>query len=271
MCRLLVYVGPPIHLADLTLLPNRSIVKQSFASRERLTDFGYLNGDGFGVGWYSRDSGDDGSPCVFVSNEPAWNNTNLARLSKKVRATLFFAHVRAATPGLAVGQQGSHPFTYGRLSVFFVCLPFRFLWMHNGNIAHFDKVCRPLLSTLSEEMFRFAISKTPLTDSALAFAIFINKLPNGANQVYRADVLYKALLDTIETITTAVRDHGGSDACLLNFVVSDGATVLAARYAWHSGAGEPTPATLYYSFGTKFDCRNGTAPSFLLTPSLSLE
>ena len=37
-------------------------------ARERITENGYLNGDGFGMGWYPLDSQSDGNhhiPCVF--------------------------------------------------------------------------------------------------------------------------------------------------------------------------------------------------------------
>ena len=52
MCRLSAYIGTPMLAADLVTRPNRSIIKQSFDARERLMSRGYLNGDGFGLGWY---------------------------------------------------------------------------------------------------------------------------------------------------------------------------------------------------------------------------
>jgi hypothetical protein len=46
------YIGEPILAADLVTRPSRSIITQSFDSRERLSAIGYLNADGFGVAWY---------------------------------------------------------------------------------------------------------------------------------------------------------------------------------------------------------------------------
>ena len=74
MCRLAAYVGGPIRIADLVLLPERSIIRQSFDARERLGgdggavyDIGALNADGFGLGWYSGNEDDDHvGPCVFT-------------------------------------------------------------------------------------------------------------------------------------------------------------------------------------------------------------
>ena len=68
--------------ADCVLWPDRSIIKQSYDARERKQDpslpmhvgFGNLNGDGFGIGWFSNEDRReaDPSPCVFTSITPAW-------------------------------------------------------------------------------------------------------------------------------------------------------------------------------------------------------
>eukprot|EP00735_Rhodelphis_limneticus_P005561 TRINITY_DN17463_c0_g1::TRINITY_DN17463_c0_g1_i1::g.28014::m.28014 TRINITY_DN17463_c0_g1::TRINITY_DN17463_c0_g1_i1::g.28014 ORF type:complete len:106 (-),score=-6.55,sp/P53871/DUG3_YEAST/44.79/1e-20,GATase_4/PF13230.1/0.0008 TRINITY_DN17463_c0_g1_i1:846-1163(-) len=89
-----------------------------------------LNGDGFGVGWYSADSGPDvdDTPCVFVSISPAWNSRNLRRLAEKISSPLCFAHVRAASPGLGfISSQYCHSFS---------CLFYMFF--HYGDIPCFQ-------------------------------------------------------------------------------------------------------------------------------------
>lgn len=132
-------------LCDLIVRPSHSIIKQSFDCRERLVagavpvckilhsriqacnDLIYkpqLNGDGFGIGWYSFDDSSSDRLCstskrrklndsltasvenslsavnhdpeqlfyrrkhtpgVFTSVTPAWNNANLYRLSEKIQ------------------------------------------------------------------------------------------------------------------------------------------------------------------------------------------
>lgn len=72
MCRILCYMGPEVLLADLLYQPKNSLILQSYKSRERKEP---LNGDGFGVGWYTAPSGP--TPCIFTSITPAWNNQNL--------------------------------------------------------------------------------------------------------------------------------------------------------------------------------------------------
>ena len=50
MCRFVAYQGHPVLLADLLYRPRHSLVAQSTGSEEMSQT---MNGDGFGVGWYS--------------------------------------------------------------------------------------------------------------------------------------------------------------------------------------------------------------------------
>eukprot|EP00056_Hartaetosiga_gracilis_P014004 m.238889 g.238889 ORF g.238889 m.238889 type:complete len:83 (-) comp13930_c0_seq56:4370-4618(-) len=79
--------------------------------RGNVTDRGYLNGDGFGLGWYPLEGvrSSDGKeskviqradPCVFASTGPAWNNDNLRQLAESIESSIIFAHV--ASEGSAV-------------------------------------------------------------------------------------------------------------------------------------------------------------------------
>lgn len=80
------------------------------------------------MGWYNAA---DPTPCVFTSVMPAWNNPNLMRLSEKILSNLVFAHVRAASADTPISESNCHPWRFGK-----------FLWMHNGFVAEFTKVCR---------------------------------------------------------------------------------------------------------------------------------
>jgi len=124
MCRFVCYRGPEILLADLLYKPTNSLIRQSFHAKERTEP---LNGDGFGVGWYAPQI--SSTPCVFASLTPAWSNQNLRQISEHVKSGCFFAHVRAASPGMPVSEANYHPFQYGR-----------FLWMHNGGIRDFWRI-----------------------------------------------------------------------------------------------------------------------------------
>ena len=73
MCRFLVYVGEhPVLLADLITRPTHSLISQGYnhylpgvrAKEESLQARNvHLNGDGFGVAWYSPHTIE---PCVFT-------------------------------------------------------------------------------------------------------------------------------------------------------------------------------------------------------------
>jgi predicted glutamine amidotransferase len=134
VCRWLAYSGSPILLQEALYAPAHSLIEQSLHSRLGAET---TNGDGFGVGWY----GDQPTPGVFHSVEPAWNDRNLQELSAHVSSGHFFAHIRAAT-GTAVQQTNCHPYRHGR-----------WLWMHNGMIRDFAKVKRDLVLAVDESLF----------------------------------------------------------------------------------------------------------------------
>lgn len=254
MCRLMAYIGPPALIADVVLWPDRSIIKQSYDARERLMDaslpshlsHGNLNGDGFGIGWFSAEGAavsTDTTPCTFTSITPAWNNENLGRLSCKIMSPLVFAHVRAAYPGMPVSEQNCHPFQWGS-----------YMFMHNGVIGGFMKVRRAMLASLSDAAYNAVQSFH--SDSAVAFALFLHHLSSLTAPLQPAQLL-AAIEATVATITEFQAAEGITDVSLLNFVVSDGKTLIATRYV--SADGCPA-ATMYYAQGASFE-REDTEPS----------
>jgi len=134
MCRWLAYSGTPVFLKELLFDLPHSLVDQSLHSRLGVET---TNGDGFGIGWYDETE----TPAVFKSVEPAWNDENLRELASHVRSPLVFAHIRAST-GTPVQQTNCHPFRYGR-----------WLWMHNGSIAHFHDVKRELMLAVDPSLY----------------------------------------------------------------------------------------------------------------------
>src|SRR5438105_9445717 len=125
MCRWLAYYGTPVLLEELLYKPKNSLIDQSLHSQLGVET---TNGDGVGVGWYSEQG-----PAVYKSIDPAWNDRNLRELAAHIRAGLVFAHIRAST-GTPVQQTNCHPFRRGK-----------WLWMHNGSIAHFQEVKREIM------------------------------------------------------------------------------------------------------------------------------
>ncbi|KAH8551681.1 glutamine amidotransferase [Umbelopsis sp. PMI_123] len=238
MCRLLLYKGKqPIQLAHLLTKPAHSIINQSFDSRLRIDRRRPINGDGFGVGWYEPDADSEtaNTPCIFTSVTPAWNNNNLIRLAEKIKSPLVFAHVRASTAG-TVTETNCHPFQYGRL-----------MFMHNGGVAQFDRIKRRLIATLKEDIFLFVQGST---DSEWSFALFLNFLKDPNADTFDYVELKEAMLKTISQLNEWADEAGINEPSLLNFAVTDGESVVCARYVSSDTLEAPS---LYFSSGTKFE------------------
>lgn len=234
MCRFLGYVGSEVLLADLISRPANSLIRQSFKSRERSEP---LNGDGFGVGWYSPAI--SGEACVFTSITPAWHNRNLLNLAEHTESGCFFAHVRAAPPGSAVSELNCHPFRHGR-----------FMWMHNGTIEGFSLIKRRLRSSLPDEIYH-AVEGT--TDSEHAFAVFLNLLGGKTGRHGAAD-LADGLIKTIGQLEEWAREVGIEQPSIYNFAVTDGENIVTARYVSNP---KIEPISLYFSKRGKYQSIDG--------------
>jgi predicted glutamine amidotransferase len=225
MCRFIAYSGRPLLLADLLFVPSDSLIRQSYHARERREP---LNGDGFGVGWHVPEI--DPTPCIVRSITPAWSSSNLRHLSFKTRASSLFAHVRAASPGMAVTEANAHPFNHGR-----------FMWMHNGMVADFHRIKRKLRHGLRDEFYDM-IEGT--TDSEHAFALFLNELPT-LDEVDSAE-MRKTLVWTIDRLNKLTREAGITAPSFYNFAVTNGETIVVSRYCSDP---EVQGASLHYAHG----------------------
>ncbi|KAK1925024.1 cytoplasm protein [Papiliotrema laurentii] len=175
-------------------------------------------------------------PCVFKSLSPAWSNANLIRLAEKIRSPLIFAHVRATTSAGAPSEENCHPWIFDRL-----------MWMHNGEISQFQKIKRALQFSLPEELFLFPSGGT---DSEWAFMVFLSKLKNPHARSFTHVELRDAMLETLKHINKLLQEAGVTTPSLLNYVVSDGETVVAIRYVTSRTC---EAASLFFSSGTSFD------------------
>lgn len=121
--------------------------------------------------------------------------------------------------------------------------------MHNGIIAGFSKIRRRLLETLPDAAYDAVQSFH--SDSAVSFALFLSFLPN-LTDALPAEALVHALQSVFERIAALQAEAGVAQDCsLLNFVVTDGSTLIATRFVSPDSA---NPASLYYAEGTSFRC-----------------
>lgn len=234
MCRFVAYVGQPITLASLVILPRNSLINQSVNAKELEER---LNGDGFGIAWYSREVSDE--PAVFRSVTPAWSNRNLLQMAKVVQSETILAHVRAASPGMHVFEANCHPFAWGR-----------YAFMHNGSIGDFDRVRRPLRRSLDDEAYDVIEGST---DSEHIFALFVQCLGKYADEP-RGEAMALALRDAINAVMGFQRTHGQDETSYLNLAVTDGVRCVAARY---TDGPEEDALSLYVRRGNQYICENG--------------
>ncbi|WP_329578191.1 class II glutamine amidotransferase [Kitasatospora sp. NBC_01250] len=223
MCRWLAYTGTPILLEELLYKPAHSLIDQSQHSRLR-GDAGTTNGDGFGTGWYTEPSDDpldaDETPALFRGVEPAWGDRNLRDLSAHVRSGLFFAHIRASSPGAAVQETNCHPFRHGR-----------WLWMHNGGISRFPELRRDLMLAIDPALFPL-VEGTTDTETMFHLALTFGLVQDVPGSVERMVGLVEATAE----------QHGVPDPVQMTVAVSDGVRIWAFRYA-----SRPPAPSLFYS------------------------
>lgn len=237
MCRLTLYLGPPVRMAAVVTEPSHSLVHQSHHSIERSDP---VNGDGFGVGWYAPEVADE--PAVFRSITPAWNNQNLRQLTRVVASPCILAHVRAATAGLPVSEVNCHPFQHGRL-----------LFMHNGELGDFHRLRRRLLAKLSDEAFRTIRGGT---DSEHLFALFVDEFAR-VRDPDPSRRLARALNRTVWTALRLADEVGIRARTALNLVVADGRHAAACRVAHPH---DRSPESLYLHTGGLFRPHTADSP-----------
>jgi len=219
MCRWVAYSGSPILLEELLYKPEHSLIDQSLHARLGVET---TNGDGFGVGWYptnNDNSNNDGTPAVFRSIEPAWNDRNLREVASHVESPLFLAHIRAST-GTAVQQTNCHPFRYGK-----------WLWVHNGLVREFHLLKRELALAVDESLY-FSIEGS--TDSELLFylalTLGLEEDPPGAVE------------RMVGMVEEAGSRHGIEHPIQMTIATTDGKSVWAFRYS-----SERDSRSLYFS------------------------
>jgi len=212
MCRWIAYSGSPLVLRQLLYEHEHSLIVQSLHSQLGAEE---TNGDGFGIGWY----GDEPTPAVFRSIEPAWNDRNLRELSGHVTSGLVFAHIRAST-GSPVQQTNCHPFRHGN-----------WLWMHNGFIGGFDQVKRDLVLEIDPSLFS-GIEGTTDTEVFFNLALTYGLTDDPPAAVARA----------VGFIEATGRRHAVESQIQMTVATTDGESIWAFRYA-----STGVPRSLFYS------------------------
>ncbi|GGO43396.1 hypothetical protein GCM10012287_06470 [Streptomyces daqingensis] len=219
MCRHLAYLGPPLALADVVVRPPKGLYEQSWAPR--LQRYGTVNADGFGIGWYPHTSGaagphpdpgpcepaaapdeDGGMPARYRRAVPVWADTNLPDLTRAVRSGAVLAAVRDATEGTAQDETAAAPYAHGR-----------WLFSHNGAVGDWEDLIDDLGEQVAPSRLLGLESRC---DSALLWTLLTRHLDAG-----------EPVEEALASLT--VRVARIRPAARLNFLLTDGSTVLATR------------------------------------------
>lgn len=235
MCRLMAYKGTYILLDELLYKPKNSLINQSINARELEEP---LNGDGFGVGWYSHHISHE--PATFVSLNPAWSNRNLRNLAPKIQSDCMLAHVRAASVG-EVSEANCHPFQYREL-----------LMAHNGGVENFGLIKRDIRAQLSDELYNWIKGQT---DSEHIFSLLVNRL-NTEHREFSSDAVTDAFEYTFHHVKSLMKKHGIHEEAYLNMVVTNGHFIVATRFVTDEKA---EPLTLYHSEGSRYVVEDGVS------------
>lgn len=233
MCRLLAYKGTSIAIDELLYKPKNSLINQSINAKEIEEP---LNGDGFGIGWFTQEISPE--PATFVSLNPAWSNRNLRNLAPKIKTECLIAHVRAASVG-EVSESNCHPFQYKSL-----------LMAHNGGVEEFSKIKRELRAELSDELYNWIKGQT---DSEHLFACIVNRILR-EHKTITTDAVMEAFEYTFTFVKKLMVKHGIQEAAYLNMVITNGQFIVATR--WVSDPAEE-PLTLYHSEGSRYVVEDG--------------
>ena len=224
MCRYAAYLGPPLVLSQLIYKPANSLVHQA---REAMQSSTRINADGFGVGWYTPEISPE--PAVFKDTSPMWNNRNLGSLAGKIRSASIVAHVRSAQSFDPVMRENCHPFQRGRL-----------LWMHNGDIPGRARLSRQVAMAADDTLLAQIRGNT---DTEWAFTLFLTNLEGWPEQRPNLPRLADAMRLTLEQIAGWHREVADERPLEMNFCVTDGRIMAAARFAI---AKEPGPTLHWY-------------------------
>jgi glutamine amidotransferase len=161
MCRHMVYLGPPVPLAELLIDPPHSLLHQSWAPRD-MRGGGTINADGFGVGWFTGNR-----PVRYRRSGPMWSDPGFVELARATAAGAVLAAVRSATEGMPVSEAAVGPFASDG-----------WLFSHNGIVAGWPESVAKLAERLP--VVDLLTLDAP-TDAALLWALVRHRLRAGAD------------------------------------------------------------------------------------------
>ena len=211
MCRLYGFISNEPTKVDCSLV----FAQNALMQQSRVDHVGLDHTDGWGIAAYH-----DGQPEVYRKTTAAYKDGHFSTTAESIYSTAIVAHVRRATVGKG-SIDNTHPFVSGQWT-----------FAHNGTLTGFDK----FRSQLEQETHsQWQSQRTGETDSEQYFLWLMSRMEeNGLDNDLRE-------AEASESVTALIRNYVGDLATLcekaapdesprLNFVLTDGLTMLACRW-----------------------------------------
>lgn len=225
MCRLMgIHGAEPQSLGPLLIDNPWSLLCQSRNDRSQTA-----HADGWGIGWYQ------GGQVHVVKSQRAASaqvpgKMDFTTLAQQLRVATAVAHVRRASVG-TLSPMNSHPFVFEH-----------WLFAHNGTLAGFDHLQKGLFEETRSELQAFRQGQT---DSEQIFVWLLSRLADGGVDLKRPTLADPNVPNLVARALKQLSDRSESwwrdEPSALNLVLTDGVTLLAARWgrslSWRSAQG----------------------------------
>ncbi|THH26907.1 hypothetical protein EUX98_g7282 [Antrodiella citrinella] len=219
---------------------DREATQAEIALRNRV-----YNTDGLGVAWYGTVREQYGEcegprPTLYKIVRQPLTDPNFLSICANTSTLALFAHIRAASGETAITEYNAHPFRFGR-----------WVFMHNGVVAHFNLIKRQVCAEISHEAFQLVSGTTDSEHLAALIFTYLEaeKGPQAWEVSHSLDEIKAALENAITKIIQLQKQTVSLagvplEASSLNVAVTDGTQLLAIRFRNH-----PTehPPSLYLS------------------------
>ena len=152
-----------------------------------------------------------------------------------------FGHIRAASGETAISVFNCHPFTFGRWT-----------FMHNGGVAHFNRIKKEMVKMISDEALDFMKGTTDTEHLAALFFTNLESVKEGVRaweETHSLDDIKKTIEATITQIFALQRQvvaSGTPDPSSLNIAITDGEQLFTMRFR-NDPDPDQHPPSLYVS------------------------
>lgn len=209
MCRLYAFLSlEPMRVECALVRAQNSLFLQSGSDS---THAGNL--DGWGIAYYAGST-----PRIVRRGRAAFQDLEFLTDAHEIQSRIVVAHVRRGTTGSAT-EENAHPFRVGR-----------WVFAHNDGLPHFEKIGPILEAEVGTDLVRERIGQT---DSELLFLWILTRIREEVPQAITGgaplEASVRAVRCAVDRLVGLCRADGVQDLAL-NFVLTDGAGLVASRY-----------------------------------------